>query len=224
MLGLFFISSSMTLLQVSIGLPLDRFLGQDFSIYTPKLCVPTFQADFERPVQHENDVPRITFQGRQVGQFRGTDDLVIKAFAQSGFHTDHFQIDFRVYPTEQPPSSRGQRVAVVTNADCDTIESVSITMDTTNFYFRIFQMGITAPAEITIPFAGLKDANGWYTVRLVYTGQRGNYRFSATVGSRTVSYKGPVELTSKLTSFWCFRSCTCLCIRCRKYTALYNFY
>ncbi|KAK3773101.1 hypothetical protein RRG08_016205 [Elysia crispata] len=160
----------------------------------PQLCIPTFQTGFERPLQYENKVPIVTFQGQQVGQFDGSGDLVIKAFAQSGFHTNHFQIDLRVNLATASPINNGQRVAVVTNADCQTIESVSITMDATNFYFRIYQMESTIPAEIAIPYAGLQDPNGWYQVSLVYSGRPGNFQFTATVGSRREIYRGPVPL------------------------------
>ncbi|GFO48023.1 protein pif [Plakobranchus ocellatus] len=158
----------------------------------PTLCVPTYQNDFGT-ARYEDRIRRITYQGQQVGQFGGDDDFVIKAFAQSGFNTNHFQIDLRVnLPAE--PTTGGQRMAVVTNADCDTIESVSITVDATNFYFRIYQVDSSTPAEIVIPYSGLQDANGWYNLRLVYTGGRGNFQLIATVGSQSVTYQGPVSL------------------------------
>ncbi|RUS72363.1 hypothetical protein EGW08_019879, partial [Elysia chlorotica] len=169
-------------------------VGQGVVVTSPQLCVPTFQTGFDIPLDYQNNIPTISYQGQQVGQFDGTGDLVIKAFAQSGFHTPHFQIDLRVNLANTVPPSGGQRMAVVTNADCETMESVSITMDAQNFYFRIYQMESTTPAEIAIPFAGLQDANGWYKVSLMYAGGPGSFQFTATVGSKTEVYRGPVLL------------------------------
>lgn len=158
-------------------------------------CDPTINFDFDTSSNSDEDhVPRVQVPGMGgVADFTGADDLIVKYFAGSGFYTDYFQINLKLQ-IPKPPSSR---MAIVTNADCNIKESVSITMDNTNIYFRIYQMNSNQPIDIVIPYKNLADANGWYNIVLVYK-KVGNqsYQFYATVGTTTRVYNGGEALTA----------------------------
>ncbi|KAH9502812.1 hypothetical protein Btru_074528 [Bulinus truncatus] len=159
-------------------------------------CNPAVDINFESTTNSDEDsVPRSQIPGvGQVGNFSGNQDLILKYFAGSGFYTDYFQINLKLYlPT---PPSGSQRIAVVTNADCNRKESVSITMDNRNFYFKIYQLDINEAAEIVIPYSGLADSKGWYDISLIYQKIKNNFEFTGKVGSVTQKYQGNVNLTA----------------------------
>ncbi|KAH9502813.1 hypothetical protein Btru_074529 [Bulinus truncatus] len=157
-------------------------------------CDPTVDINFEtNSYSEEDNVPRIQISGiGQVGYFSGNQDLILKSFAGSGFYTDYFQINLKLYLPTTPSGS--QRIAVVTNADCNKKESVSITLDNKNFYFKIFQIDIDEAAEISIPYSGLSDSKGWFDITLIYQKVGKTFEFTGKIGSVSQKYLSNVSL------------------------------
>uniref|UniRef100_A0A2C9K346 Chitin-binding type-2 domain-containing protein n=1 Tax=Biomphalaria glabrata TaxID=6526 RepID=A0A2C9K346_BIOGL len=159
-------------------------------------CDPSVNNNFEtNPNSEEDSVPRIQVSGvGQVANFSGNQDLVLKMFAGSGFYTNYFQINLKLYLPNVPTGA--QRMAVVTNADCSRRESVSITVDNKNFYFQIYQLESNSSVEINIPYSGLADNKGWYDITLIYQKIQNTFELSGRVGSVTQKYQGNINLTA----------------------------
>ncbi|BFZ05505.1 hypothetical protein BsWGS_08544 [Bradybaena similaris] len=157
-------------------------------------CNATVDLNFEdNPMNDEDRVPRVSVGNGHAANFSGSDDIVLKILASSGFWTKYFQISLRLLVSS--PVTPGPLTAVVTNAACNVEESVSITMDGTNFYFKIFQLNSNQSAEIAIAYSGRADPDGWFTLILLYRRIDAQFQFSGSVGSYTQAYTGDIPLT-----------------------------
>ncbi|XP_055861068.1 balbiani ring protein 3-like isoform X4 [Biomphalaria glabrata] len=157
-------------------------------------CEPTVDIDFEISTDNEEDqVPRVIVPAvGRVGNFSGNQDLTLKMFAGSGFYTNYFQINLKLYLPNVPTGA--QRMAVVTNADCNKRESVSITLDNKNLYFKIYQSELDQAAEVTLPYSGAADGNGWYSIILIYKKVDSNvFELTGQVGNITQTYGGSLR-------------------------------
>ncbi|KAK0060095.1 balbiani ring protein 3-like isoform X5 [Biomphalaria pfeifferi] len=179
------------------GFMMDLSVCRCVSMHYPSRvagCEPTVDIDFESSTDNEEDrVPRVIVPAvGRVGNFSGNQDLTLKMFAGSGFYTNYFQINLKLYLPNVPTES--QRMAVVTNADCNKRESVSITLNNKNLYFKIYQSELDQAAEVSLPYSGAADGNGWYRITLIYKKVDSNvFELTGQVGNITQTYGGSLR-------------------------------
>ena len=88
-----------------------------------------------------------------VGYFNGNARIILLRFSGSGFYFPYLEVALRVRLDDNVNFGNGGEMAIVSNGDCGQKESLAITVDAQNVYFKITPDGATDAEVIAVPYS-----------------------------------------------------------------------
>lgn len=118
-------------------------------------CVPYYDISFDdgnpnNSVSLRSDIPG---GNGNVGYFNGNARIILLRFSGSGFYFPYLEVALRVRLDDNVNLGNGREMAIVSNGDCRQKESLAITIDAQNVYFKVTPEGTTQAEVIAVPYS-----------------------------------------------------------------------
>ncbi|XP_070204564.1 multiple epidermal growth factor-like domains protein 6 isoform X2 [Littorina saxatilis] len=175
------------------------FFNETACLCVPDLtigCVPYYDIPFDTSTPNKSVSLYDNVQGGngQVGYFNGNARIIMHRFGGSGFYFNYLEVALRVRLDDDVNFNLGKQMAIVSNGDCEVEESLAITIDAQNVYFKVHPAGAAQAEVVAVPYSQTSD--GWLDIRFQYEKNPfGLYDLTGTVNgqTQTLTIKGRID-------------------------------